>query len=207
MTRLWPPDLRGTGSVGADLDLTLIDTRAATAVALHEVNRRLGAGIDIDAFLGRLGLAIRAELARSVPPDQIEQAVTVFRSAFMGEGIPRLVAMPGAAELSDHLAGGGRRMVVITSRIPSIAEACLRACGLTAAAVVGGVTGTEKAPAMLDHHIGVYLGDHVLDMNAAAAAGVTGIGVTTGAHTAGQLYDGGAHWVIEDLHQLVRAIV
>ncbi|WP_206189771.1 hypothetical protein [Streptomyces griseoruber] len=40
---------------GADLDLTLLDTRRATAAALCEVNARCGERVDVDAFVAGLG--------------------------------------------------------------------------------------------------------------------------------------------------------
>ncbi|MEU0787888.1 hypothetical protein ABZ341_40945 [Streptomyces sp. NPDC006173] len=56
--------LQGTGAIGADLDLTLIDSRAASAHALHAVNDRCGEAIDVAAFVARLGPPISQELAR-----------------------------------------------------------------------------------------------------------------------------------------------
>lgn len=41
--------------VGLDLDLTLVDTRAAIAFALEQVNCKFGSSIDIDDFIRRLG--------------------------------------------------------------------------------------------------------------------------------------------------------
>jgi phosphoglycolate phosphatase len=42
-------------SIGLDLDLTLVDTRQATAFAMGEVNRQLSTAIDIGEFVSRLG--------------------------------------------------------------------------------------------------------------------------------------------------------
>ncbi|MFJ8896897.1 hypothetical protein ACIRCZ_20100 [Leifsonia sp. NPDC102414] len=91
--------LQGVGAIGADLDLTLIDTRAATAHALHAVNDRCGEAIDVEAFVARLGPPIRQELARWVPADRIPRDVTVFRECFVTEGIDHLESLPGALDL------------------------------------------------------------------------------------------------------------
>lgn len=202
---LLPGSLPDTQTVGADLDLTLIDTRDATAVALREVNSTCGESVDINDFISRLGLPIRDELARWIPQERVPEAVKVFREVFLAEGLQHLTALPGATDLAANLRERGRRLVVITSRIPRIAQACLDAVGLYAAVVVGGVTGPQKAQPMVEYHVGVYLGDHPLDMLGAQSAKVPGVGVTTGAHTREQLLDAGATWVIDSLKDLLPA--
>ncbi|WP_051942313.1 HAD family hydrolase [Streptacidiphilus rugosus] len=198
--------LRRAGALGADLDLTLLDTRAATAHALRAVNRRCGETIDVDAFVARLGPPIRQELAHWVAPERIPQAVEVFRDCFLSEGIHLLRPLPGAGDLADAVTAASRRLVVITSRIPQVARRCLTVCGLSTAAVVGGVTGPEKAAPMTAHRIAVYVGDHVLDMQAAKIAGIPGIAVTTGSHRAGELRQAGAAWILDDLTDLAHLV-
>jgi phosphoglycolate phosphatase len=161
----------GAGMIlGADLDLTLIATRAATAVALDRVNTTCAASIDIQEFLSRLGLPIRDELARWIPAGQVPEAVRVFRAAFLEEGLARLRPLPGAVDLVARLQEGGGRLVVITSRIPTIARACLETVGLPAAEVLGDVTGLQKTRPMLEHHVQAYVGDHLLDMRGTCTA-------------------------------------
>ncbi|MFE9813330.1 HAD family hydrolase [Streptomyces sp. NPDC005548] len=198
--------LKGTGAIGADLDLTLIDTRAATAHALHAVNDRCGEAIDVAAFVARLGPPIRQELARWVPADRIPRAVEVFRECFVEEGIDHLEPLPGALDLVAAVAARGRPFVVITSRVPRVAQAALTTCGIKASAVVGGVTGVDKAPAISSHQVTVYFGDHELDMEAARHADVPGIGVTTGSHTAEELLRAGAAWVVDDLTEAAKLV-
>jgi phosphoglycolate phosphatase len=200
-------DLARVTNVGVDLDLTLIDTRAATAVALRRVNERCGETIDVDAFIERLGLPMRDELARSMPAERVDRALDVFRSAFLDEGIELLAPLPGALRLAEGLPDTGRSLVVITSRVPPIAAACLDACGLAIDHVVGNVTGPEKVAPIIDHKVGIYVGDHPLDMRAATEANVPGIGVTTGAHSPGELRDAGADWVIASLDELASALL
>jgi phosphoglycolate phosphatase len=193
-------------TLGADLDLTLIDTRDATALALKHVNNTCGESIDIEEFLSRLGLPIRDELAHWITPERIPEAVKVFRAAFLDEGLSRLRPLPGAADVAAGLQAGGGRLVVITSRIRPIARACLRAVNLPAAAVVGDVTGVQKAQPMVEQQIKIYVGDHVMDMQGATAAGIPGIGVSTGAHTKAQLLAAGATWVSDGLAQIAARL-
>lgn len=141
---------------GADLDLTLLDTRRATAAALHLMNLRCGERVDIEAFVARLGPPVR-----------------------------QITLMPGAADLAAQLRRRGGRLIVITSRIQPIAEVCLASARLVPDAVIG---------------------DHVLDMEAALAAGVPGIGVTTGCHDAKALEEAGATAVVASLSTVVAAL-
>jgi phosphoglycolate phosphatase len=193
-------------TLGADLDLTLIDTREATALALTDVNTTCGESIDVEEFLSRLGLPIRDELARWIAPERIPAAVQAFRAAFLNEGLARLQPLPGAAELAAALQAGWGQLVVITSRITPIARACLEAVNLTAAVVVRGVTGLQKAEPMVAHEVHLYVGDHPLDMKGARAAGVPGIGVSTGAHTQAQLLAAGAAWASDSLTPIAAAL-
>jgi hypothetical protein len=88
LPNLSPGSLRQVMTVGVDLDLTLIDTRKATAVALEKVNTGCGERIDVDEFISHLGLPIRDELARWVLPERISAAVDAFRAAFLDAWTP-----------------------------------------------------------------------------------------------------------------------
>jgi phosphoglycolate phosphatase len=195
---------RSAPGIGFDLDLTLIDTRKATAFALESVNASLGTAIDVDEFVRRLGPPIRAELSRWVAEELLGEAADQFRSAFVGPGLQFLEPLPGAAAALAEVAARGGKSIVITSRRQHIAEAALHACGLSADVVVGGLTGTEKAPVMRQNAASCYVGDHPLDMAGAAAAGVPGIGVLTGWHSEQDLRDAGAAVVLASLLDFSR---
>jgi phosphoglycolate phosphatase len=198
-----PMNLPDPPVVGFDLDLTLVDTRHATGYALGVVNQELGERIDVDAFLAQLGLPIRDELRRWVARDRIDAAVARFRSAFIGDGLRYLRPTSAAQAVLDAIANRGGRAVVITSRRPEIAAAALHAVGLVATAVVGGLTGEGKAPAMVEHGITCYVGDHPLDMAGARAARVPGVAVLTGNHNEAQLRRAGATLVVDSLAELL----
>ncbi len=189
--------------IGFDLDLTLIDTREATAHALRTVNKELGERIDVDAFVSRLGPPIRGELRQWVPEARLDAAVAAFRATFTGTGLRYLRPCPGATDILQALSRAGGRSIVITSRRPFVARAALEATGLRAAMLVGGLTGIEKAPAMIGNGVAAYVGDHALDMLGAAAAGIPGIGVLTGAHDEAELRTAGACLVVSTLTDLL----
>lgn len=185
--------------VGFDLDLTLIDTRKATAFALESVNASLGTAIDADEFVRRLGPPIRTELSRWVTEELLDVAADQFRSAFVGPGLQFLEPLPGAAAALAEVEARGGKSIVITSRRRYIAQAALSACHLSADVVVGGLTGKEKAPAMRQNAAHCYVGDHPLDMVGAATAGVPGVGVLTGSHVEQDLRSAGAVVVLATL--------
>lgn len=185
--------------IGFDLDLTLIDTRKATAFALESVNESLGTAIDTDEFVRRLGPPIRAELSRWISEELLDDAADQFRSAFIGPGLQFLEPLPGAAAALAAVAARGGTTIVITSRRQYIAEAALVACQLSSDVVVGGLTGTKKAPAMRQNAASCYVGDHPLDMAGAGAAGIPGVGVLTGSHSEHDLRAAGAAVVLRSL--------
>jgi phosphoglycolate phosphatase-like HAD superfamily hydrolase len=197
------PDWGGR-SVGFDLDMTLLDTSTATAVALGAVNRRLGTRIDVDACVRAMGAPPREQLARWVPADRLDAALRALANAFLTEGLPAVRVLTGALTLLRGLSRGGGRAVVVTTRRTRIAVACLRRCGLPVAEVAGGLSAEGKANALREHRVDCYVGDHPLDMLAAVRAGVPGIGVTTGFHDAAQLSAAGAVAVVAGLAELAQ---
>lgn len=192
--------------VAFDLDLTLADTRAATAFALEEVNRVLQVRVDVAEFVKRLGPPIRDELARWVPPGKLDDAVAVFRDIFTTAGLAHMRPLPGAAEAFDWLALSGGKAAVVTSRRPKIAQAILSSIALSPDFVYGGLTGTGKSPAITAVEAIAYVGDHPLDIAAARGADVTAIGVTSGNHDRDELLAVGADVVIDTLIELPTAL-
>lgn len=138
-----------------------------------------------------------------MPDDQVEAAIAHFRQAFVADGLGRLRTLAGAAEVFGAVRSLGLAVVVITSRIPSIASVCLDACGLQPDAVVGDVSGREKAIPLQTSGSIAYVGDHPLDMEGARVAGVTAVGITTGSHGSDELSSAGAQRVVSSLADLV----
>lgn len=189
--------------LGFDLDLTLLDLRAATARALDAVNTRLGERIDVDVVVADLGPPFREQLGRWIPDERrLSAALSMFRRSFLDDGLAHVTAMPGAAQAMAAVERLGGYAVVITGRRADTAEACMRRCGIAASALVGGVTGLGKVDAMRRHQIDAYIGDHPLDMQAARTVPVAAIGITTGSHSERSLLDAGASAVIGSLAEI-----
>jgi len=192
--------------VGFDLDMTLVDTSAAMAVAVRAVNRELGVAIDVDACVRAMGAPQRQQFADAVPAEKLDAAMSVLARAFLADGLDLVRPLDGAADLLGELAAAGGRAVVVTTRRQRSATACLRRCGLLVAYTCGGLPSEGKVTALQEVRAVSYVGDHPLDMAAAAGAGIPGIGVTTGFHDAAALTAAGAAVVFGGLAE-VRTII
>src|SRR5436305_4331416 len=115
-----------TLTVGFDLDMTLLDTRAGIAAAYRELSRRTGVTIDTDLVVGRLGPPLRTEMAYWFPAEGIEDAVTLYRALYETHAIAPAVALPGAVASIDAVHRAGGKLVVIPSKLGRLAELHLR---------------------------------------------------------------------------------
>ena len=186
-------------SIGFDLDMTLIDSAAAFEAVLEELSAQTGVFIDSAAAAARLGPPIEDELANWFPPAQVSDAVRQYRQIYPHHGMTHLRALPGAHQAIDAVRARGGRVVVITGKIPAIAEQCLGRVGLDVDVVVGSVFGGAKGVAIREHDVSAYVGDHPGDVVGARAGGAVPVGVATGAFTAEQLIGAGAAVVLDDL--------
>ena len=188
-----------TPAVGFDLDMTLIDSRPGIAAAFHALTARTGVFVDADLAVSRLGPPLRTELAHWFPADEVEQAVTTYRSLYPDYAIGPTVPMPGAVEALAAVRELGYRVVIVTSKLGRLAELHLTHLGLTADELAGDLFAEGKAAALTEHGVDWYVGDHRGDMIAARTAGVPGIGVATGPCSEEELRDAGAAYVLSDL--------
>ena len=122
--------------------------------------------------------------------------------------------LPGATQLLTMLEASDLTFAIATASQPGQVAASVAALRLPAPPPItdgGRVEHAKPAPDLLlvaAAQLGVppqrcwYVGDSAWDMMAAAAAGMTGIGVTTGATDAAGLRDAGAVAVIDGLPAL-----
>ncbi|PZG15655.1 haloacid dehalogenase [Micromonospora craterilacus] len=186
-------------TVGFDLDMTLVDSRPGIAATYRALTERTGVPVDAEAAVSRLGPPLRTEIARWFPPGQVEEAVDVFRELYSAYAITPTVPLPGARAALDAVRERGVRVLVVTSKIGRLARLHLDHLGLMVDELAGDLFAEEKATALRAHHATHYVGDHVADMVAAAAAGVPGIAVATGPCSVDELRDAGAATVLADL--------
>ncbi len=182
--------------VGFDLDLTLVDPRAGVAASYRELSRRTGVPIDADEVATRVGPQLELELARWFPPADVPAVADTYREIFAVHGVPATTALGGAAAALAEVRRQGGRSVVITAKSEPLARATLDRLGLAPDDLLAWRWADGKTRALAETAADLYVGDHVADMRAAAAAGVRAVGVTTGADDADALIAAGADVVL-----------
>jgi len=185
--------------VGFDLDMTLIDSRAAIMASFAGVAADTGVVIDPAGVDSRLGIKLQDELAHWFPPGDIEDAVRIYRSYYLRLLAPLTTRLPGAAEAIAAVRGAGARAVVITAKPELTARLSLDSVGLDPDELFGDAHGPEKAAVLTGLRAAVYVGDTPADMLAAVAANVRGVGVATGSFSASELRAAGAAHVLPSL--------
>jgi phosphoglycolate phosphatase len=186
-------------AVGFDLDMTLIDSRPGIRAAYRALTAETGVFVDADLAVTRLGPPLRAELSQWFPAADVEQAVTTYRTLYPDYAITPSLPMPGAVEALAAVRALGLRVIVVTSKLGSLARLHLEHLGLLADELAGDLFAEGKAAALTSHDVHWYVGDHVADMVAARTAGIPGIGVATGPCPADDLRAAGASHVLRDL--------
>ncbi len=186
-------------TVGFDLDMTLVDSRPGIAATYRALTARTGVPVDAEAAVSRLGPPLRTEIAHWFPPEQVDEAVRVFRELYPAYAITPTVPLPGARAALDAVRERGGRVVVVTSKLGRLARLHLDHLGMAVDEVAGDLFAEEKAAALREHGATYYVGDHVADMVAAKAAAVPGIAVATGPCSVDELRAAGAAAVLPDL--------
>jgi phosphoglycolate phosphatase len=193
------PRLSRAGPVGFDLDLTLIDSRAAILAAWAEVARETGTLIDPDSVTARLGIKLEDEAAYWFPAGQRDAAADIYRRHYVRLGPELTTPLPGAGEAIAAVRAAGERAIIITAKHAVSVGPSLIAVGLAADGLYTHVYGPEKAAVLTRIGAAVYVGDAPADMGAAAAAGALAVGVTTGSFGAAELVAAGAEVMLESL--------
>jgi phosphoglycolate phosphatase len=178
--------------VGFDLDMTLIDSRAAILGSFAGVAADTGVAIDPAEVDRRLGIKLEDELAHWMPPAAIEPAMRIYRTHYLRLAGPLTRLLPGARESLAAVRAAGASAIVITAKLEATARLSLDALGLAPDAVYGGVHGPEKAAVLTSVGAAVYVGDTPADMTAAVTAGARPVGVATGSFTGDELRAAGA---------------
>jgi phosphoglycolate phosphatase len=186
-----------TGTVGFDLDMTLIDSRPAILASFAAVARETGVPLDLEQADARLGIKLEDELGYWFPPDRIEAAAQIYRRNYVTLAPDNTAALPGAAEAIRAVRDAGNRAVIITAKHRVSVEPSLRATGLEADEIFSFVHGPEKAVVMREIGVVAYVGDTPADVDAATAAGAVAVGVPTGSFGAEDLAQ--ADVVLRDL--------
>jgi len=186
-------------AVGFDLDMTLVDSRAAILASFAAVAAETGVSIDPAGVDSRLGIKLEDELAHWFPAGEVASAMAIYRRHYPLLSGPLTSVLPGAREAVAAMRAAGARVVVISAKFEPAVRRVLDDVGLTVDGVFGGVHGPEKASVLAALAAGAYVGDTPPDMAAAVAAGAWPVGVTTGSFSGADLRAAGAAVVLASL--------
>jgi phosphoglycolate phosphatase len=191
--------LRTSGPIGFDLDLTLIDSRAAIMAAWLAVAAEFGVRIDLDDVDQRMGIKLEDEVAYWFPAESQQRAAAIYRRHYVRLAPALTTLLPGAQTALTAVREAGERAVIITAKHPVSVERSLAAVGLQPDDLFAHVHGPEKAAVLVRIAAVAYVGDTPADMTAGQTAGVAAIGVPTGSFSAGELRESGAEVILTSL--------
>jgi HAD superfamily hydrolase (TIGR01509 family) len=204
-----------------DLDGTLVDTVHLRAEGWRRAFAGIGLDIDPTAllpYMGSDGRWLAGEVARAAGREldwAARDDVDRSSGALFDEINVSPATLPGATELLTALQASGRAFCIATASQPGQVAVSVRALHLPAPPTItdaGHVEHAKPAPDLLlaaAAQLGVepaacwYVGDSTWDMMASVRAGMTGIGVATGATDADSLRAAGAAVAIDGLTMLL----
>ncbi len=204
-----------------DLDGTLVDTVPVRAEAWRRAFAGIGLAIDpaiLPRYMGSDGRWLAGEIGRAAgreldwaARDELDRS----SGAIFDELNASPAVLPGATELLTLLEAGSLTFAIATASQPGQVAVSVAALRLPAPPRIidgGHVEHAKPAPDLLlvaAEQVGVvpagcwYVGDSAWDMMAGAAAGMTAVGVTTGATDAAGLRAAGAAVVMAGLPPLL----
>lgn len=188
-----------TFCVGFDLDMTLVDSRSGVREVMTAMSAETGVYIDVEAVVSRLGPPLEQELANWFPAERVPAMAQLYRELYTGPGVRGAEPMPGALAALDAIHALDGRAIVVTAKSEPHGRAIVERLGLRVDAVAGGRFGTAKGAALREHAAGVYVGDHLGDIDAARAGDTVAVGVATGMYDVTALRAAGADTVLRDL--------
>jgi HAD superfamily hydrolase (TIGR01509 family) len=214
-------ELRTPDAILFDLDGTLVHTVHLRAEAWRRAFSAFGLPIDaavLPQYMGSDGRWLAGEVGRTAgreldweTRDELDRAA----GANFDELNVSPETLPGATELLTLLEASDLIFAIATASQPGQVAASVGALGLPQPPPItdgGHVEHAKPAPDLLlasAAQVGVapercwYVGDSVWDMMAGVAAGMTGVGVTTGATDAAGLLAAGAEVAIPNLLPLI----
>lgn len=189
-------------TVGFDLDMTLVDSRAGIVATVQAVMGELGVTITDEQVWQGIGTPLEQMFAPFLAADLVPAAVDRYRELYPTTGVPDITLLPGAVEAFAAVRRLHGRVAVVSTKVETAVRLVLDEVGLTADLVSGGLFAGDKALALAEHGVSVYVGDHVGDVAGAKAAGATSVAVATGPQSPQMLRQAGADVLLSDLTEL-----
>jgi phosphoglycolate phosphatase len=205
-----------------DFDGTLVDSEPGVFASYRHVLDALGLQADDTALRACLGPHIRHGFAGlGVRPDQIDQAVVMFRAWYAEHGIFDCRLYDGTAEMLERLTDAGVPLGLATIKLTTYARRLLAYLAIeqhfsvvegstpdrsvdgktdivARALDSAGVAGTQRV---------VMVGDHPHDMRAAVANDLVPIGAGWGYSSRADLLEAGARGVVDSPAELAELLV
>src|SRR6476469_4245903 len=189
-------------AVGFDLDMTLVDSSEGIVATVQAALAEQGVTVGRADVWPLMGLPLDLILGPHLPGELVPVATARYRELYPVIGVPAARLLPGARAALDAVRALHGRVVVVSAKLERAVHLVLEQVGLQADVVVGDLFATQKAVALREHGVSVYVGDHSADVEGALAAGATSVGVTTGPVSAADLHAAGAHAVLGSLDEL-----
>jgi HAD superfamily hydrolase (TIGR01509 family) len=211
-----------------DHDGVLVDTLDLHQRAWVDMGRRAGLPITAEFVQETFGMTnpvmFRRLMGDALAEEEIRRHSETKESLYRDIARGQIDLMPGVRDLLGRLAARGYRLAVGTSGIRLNIDLTILECGLTG--VFAGIASADditrskpdpevflvaaKKAGVEPRHAAVFE-DAVVGVQAAKAAGMYAVGVTTH-HPAASLYEGGADLVVDnlvgfDVEALTRAIL
>ena len=181
--------------------MTLIDSRPGIKSVYDELSRQTGVPIDSSLVVSRLGPPLESELANWFRDGHVNEMADRYRALYPELALPLIEPLSGAVDAIAAVRERGRA-IVITAKNAHNALLHVKSLGFTSDDVYGGVWRLGKTDVLRAEGADMYIGDHIHDMDAATAADVLGVGVTTGPSSAADLREHGAAVVLGSLREL-----
>jgi phosphoglycolate phosphatase len=184
-----------------DFDLTIADSRPGFIAAHTHAAQQVGVPALDDLTIARsIGTPLEIVVPRHFPgldPTVVTDYIRLYRSKADEVMVELTALLPGAAETVRHLQGAGLQLAIVSQKLRHLVFAVLEREGIAGCFEV--VLGGQDVPAFkpdprglqlaldrlgADVDDALYVGDTVIDAEAAANAGLRFIGVLTGPTTA-----------------------
>ncbi len=184
-----------------DLDGTLVDSREDLATAINLMRADFSMQpLPLETVSGFIGDGVHRLVARALDgrPADIERAVAIMQAHYEKHLYDKTRLYPGVQQGLDELRSAGHSLALVSNKIVSASEAILKHFGVFHLFQV--VIGGDSLPHLKPHPAPLLeamrlagfdpantwmIGDHVTDMAAAQAAGVSSVFVNYGIGHAG----------------------
>ena len=185
--------------VGFDLDMTLVDSAEGIAEALVYVCAQHGVAIEKSDALSTIGLPLDVVFPMWLPDLPYEQLLDEYRSHYGQFGIPKSLAMKGAAEALAAVKDRGGKTVVVSAKKADFVQRVLDVVQFEVDAIYGYLFAEKKGDVLREEGAQVYVGDHPGDIRAARACEAVAVAVATGPTTFEELQTAGPDVLLHDL--------